>query len=174
MLDLDFELDVNELYDPEQDVFKLIPDGWYPANIQAPEVKLTKDGTGQYVSWMLKIFGQNYAGRVLFDTFNIKNKSAEAQAIGRKNIGRVMHMLKIEKTGSLKPFDGQNVMIKVGQKAPTDSDKAYAANKGEEAVPKNVIVAYREFVPGAVMATSGASVAGHLNERPPIDDDLPF
>ncbi len=172
MLDLDFELDVNELYDPEQDVFKLIPEGWLPATIQSPEVKLTKDGTGQYVSWMLKIFGQNYAGRVLFDTFNIKNKSAEAQAIGRRNIGRVMHMLKIEKTGNLKPFDGQNVMIKIGQKELSESDKKYAEAKGNTDTHKNVILAYREFVAGAGMMTNNGPIPS--SSLPPMDDDLPF
>ena len=170
MLDLDYELNVNEMYNPENDTFSLIPDGWYSATINAPEVKITKDGTGQYVSWMLKIFGANYAGRVLFDIFNIKNQSEEAQRIGRESLGRVMHTLNIEKTGTLRPFDGRNVMIKIGHKDPSDSDKAYAAKNGTEAEPKNVVKGYKAFVPGGVVnAPSDFPPANSM-----VDDEIPF
>lgn len=171
-LDLDFELNVNELYDPEKDVFKLIPEGWFSAVTERAELKLTKDGTGQYVSLMFKISGPTHAGRALFDTFNIKNKSVEAETIGRQAIGKLMKALKMEKTGTVHAFNGKNVMIKVGQKELSEADRKYAEAKGNLDTHKNVIVAYREFVSGAFISSNNAPLPS--SSLPPLDDDLPF
>lgn len=171
-IDLDFELNADELYDPEKDVFKLIPEGWFSAVTERAELKLTKDGTGQYISLMFKISGPTHAGRALFDIFNIKNKSVEAETIGKQAVGKLMKALKLEKTGTVHAFNGKSVMIKVGQKELSAEDKKYAEAKGNLDTHKNVIVAYREFVTGSFMATNNAPIP--TSSLPPIDDDLPF
>lgn len=168
MLDLEFELAADDLYDPEKDIFKLIPEGWFSAVTERAELKMTKDGTGQYVSLLLKISGPTHAGRALFDTFNIKNKSDEAVSIGKQDLGKLMKAIKLEKTGTVHAFNGKNVMIKVGQKELSESDKRYAEAKGNIDTHKNVILAYREFMVGDFVAVPSSSA------QVMVDDDLPF
>lgn len=67
-----------------------VPDGKYAVCVTQAELKATSTG-GLMVKVQLKITeGQPQAGRVVFDQFNIKNASAEAQRIGKGQLKGLM------------------------------------------------------------------------------------
>ena len=85
MGDLNF---VNEEgLDPiDPDARDMIPAGWYVARITDAEVKKTRDGSGYLLSVRYSIQGGNYNGRLVFQNINVKNKSQQAEKIGRREL----------------------------------------------------------------------------------------
>lgn len=78
------EVDVNESvgggsYEP-------IPPGEYYLKALDAEEKATKDGTGSYINVKFEVAKGDYAGRLLWQIFNINNKSEKAQKIGRQQL----------------------------------------------------------------------------------------
>jgi hypothetical protein len=70
--------------------YEPLPAGWYNAHITQAEARPTKDGTGQYIKIRYDILGPTHVGRVVFANVNIRNKSAEAERIGRAQLGDLM------------------------------------------------------------------------------------
>jgi hypothetical protein len=66
--------------------FEVIPAGEYPAIVTKSEMKPTKDGTGQRLNLTLQILSGQYQNRIVFDGLNVKNKSAQAEQIGRSQL----------------------------------------------------------------------------------------
>lgn len=71
------------LKDVKANEFELIPPGEYPAIVTKSEMKPTKDGTGQRLNLTLQILNGKFQNRTLFDGLNVKNKSSQAEQIGR-------------------------------------------------------------------------------------------
>lgn len=85
--------DVNTLPKSDMGNFDPLPAGEYGFTIKSAEVKDTKDGTGKYINCQLSITGPTHAGRVVFAKFNIRNKSAQAESIGRQQLGDMMRAI---------------------------------------------------------------------------------
>ena len=66
--------------------FEVIPAGEYAAIVAKSEMKPTKDGTGQRLNLTLQILSGQYQNRIVFDGLNVKNKSAQAEQIGRSQL----------------------------------------------------------------------------------------
>lgn len=66
-------------YDP-------IPEGEYVLEAVEAEEKQTKDGTGSYINVKFEVVRGEYAGRLLWNIFNVNNKSEKAQNIGRQQL----------------------------------------------------------------------------------------
>lgn len=66
--------------------FEVIPAGEYPAIVTKSEMKPTKDGTGQRLNLTLQILSGQYQNRIVFDGLNVKNKSSQAEQIGRSQL----------------------------------------------------------------------------------------
>jgi hypothetical protein len=81
MAALDFQTSEETLdsYDP-------IPVGEYPAMIVQSDVVPTNDKTGMRMKLTWQILDGEYAGRFVYDSINLKNKSAKAEEIGRKQL----------------------------------------------------------------------------------------
>lgn len=62
-------------YDP-------VPPGEYTLQVTSAGTKATKDGSGLMVNVEFSIVGPSYQGRKIFERFNIRNRSAEAERIG--------------------------------------------------------------------------------------------
>ena len=77
------EVDVNERvggnYDP-------IPEGDYTLEAVEAEDKVTKDGTGTYINVKFEVKGGEHDGRLIWNIFNVVNKSEAAQRIGRQQL----------------------------------------------------------------------------------------
>ena len=59
-----------------------VPAGDYTLHMESAEVIPTKDGTGVMLKATVSVVSGPYEGRKIFPQFNIRNKSAQAQAIG--------------------------------------------------------------------------------------------
>ena len=75
------EVDVNAgaEYDP-------IPEGEYTLKALEAEEKETSAGTGSYIKAKFEVVKGEYAGRLLWQNFNINNPSEKAQRIGRQQL----------------------------------------------------------------------------------------
>ncbi|HWL54296.1 MAG TPA: DUF669 domain-containing protein [Chthoniobacteraceae bacterium] len=103
-----------------------IPPGDYPFLIEKAELRDTKDGSGKYVWIQATVTGEQYAGRKVFENFNIVNSSAEAVRIGRSDLAKLAVAVgapMLQDTGELvnKAFIGR-VKVK-------DGDNKFSAYK---------------------------------------------
>ena len=112
--------------------FKPLPAGWYSAKINKADLKATKDGTGQYIAIRYDITGPTHQGRVVFGNVNIKNKSFDAENIGRKQLNDIRLALGIGQLSDTDQLIGGNLQIKLEIKEATEQ---YAA--------RNEIKAYK-------------------------------
>lgn len=76
--------------------FTPLPAGDYNVTIHDAEIKQTKSGTGQYINLKLHVDGPTHTGRFLFGALNIKNDSAQAEQIGRGQLGSILRAIGIE------------------------------------------------------------------------------
>lgn len=103
MARLDIGFTADELPESRGD-YEPLPEGWYSAEIGDAEIRVTKDGTGQYIRCRYNITGPTKAGRVVFGNLNIMNKSQKAEEIGRQQLGELMRCIglgRIEDTDQL-------------------------------------------------------------------------
>ena len=103
MARLDIGFSADELPESRGD-YEPLPEGWYSAEIGDAEIRVTKDGTGQYIRCRYNITGPTKAGRVVFGNLNIMNKSQKAEEIGRQQLGELMRCIglgRIEDTDQL-------------------------------------------------------------------------
>jgi hypothetical protein len=104
------ELPVNDKpvgsYDP-------VPAGAYSASITSAEARPTKDGSGQYIKVRYDITGPSHVGRVIFSNINIRNNSAEAERIGRAQLGDLMRACGLRQLTSPEQLIGGQVEIQV-------------------------------------------------------------
>ena len=121
---------VNEL--PErQNQYDPLPPGWYQARIAQAEVKSTKAKTGEYIAVRYDITGPTHQGRVVFGNLNISNPNAEAERIGREQLGELMRAIGLAQIADTDQLIGGVCEIKVeirkgdGQYADSNDIKAW-------------------------------------------------
>jgi hypothetical protein len=87
-----------------QTPFEVLPAGKYVVQIDASEMKPTRDGNGQYLWLELGILDGEYAGRKLFDRLNLVNANAQAQEIAQRTLSAICHA-----TGQLHVADSEQL-----------------------------------------------------------------
>jgi len=107
-----------------------IPAGEYIATIKDAEVKVTKDGTGQYIKLKLQIDAPSNTGRVIFSNLNIQNKSEAAERIGRQQLGEIMRALGLSSVANTDQLVGGTVGIKVAIREAQNGYEAQNEVKG--------------------------------------------
>ena len=103
--------------------FDPLPAGWYTAHITQAELKATNDGNGQYIKLRYDITGPTHQGRVVFGNLNIKNASAQAEEIGRQQLGEVMRAIGLSRVTDTDQLIGGNLSIKLDIRAARTDDK---------------------------------------------------
>lgn len=106
------EYRVDEL--PESGSYDLIPAGWYQAQINSADLKPTKSGDGQYLSIRFDIIAPTHQGRVVFGNVNLKNASAQAEEIGRRQLGEILRSIGKSVIRDSDELIGGQLQIKVG------------------------------------------------------------
>ena len=129
---LDQEYNVDDL--PVGGDYDLIPAGWYQAMIQGADVCATKTGSGQYIKLKLSIIAPTHQGRVVFANLNIKNASAAAEDIGRKQLGDVLRAIGVHGLRDTEQLINGNLMIKMAIKEAQNGYDAQNEVKGYKAV----------------------------------------
>lgn len=88
-----FGLNFNDIKEEEYD---LLPNGKYDVKFDKVEVKETKNSVasgksnGFYLNIALKVVGEKYNNRVIFDVVNFENPSETAQRIGAERLKRIL------------------------------------------------------------------------------------
>jgi hypothetical protein len=75
-----------EIYPPGK---YLYPPGKYLAQITHSEMRVTKDGNGQYLYLELDILEGQYAGRKLFDRLNLVNANPDTVQIAQRTLSSI-------------------------------------------------------------------------------------
>jgi hypothetical protein len=78
--------DANEV--PEDEGFRALPKGAYPAIAVESEMKPTKKGTGEYLQFTFEILDGKGKGRKVWARMNIKNPNSTAQDIGQRELAQ--------------------------------------------------------------------------------------
>jgi hypothetical protein len=69
--------------------YEVLPPGQYRVQIVVSEMRLTKDGMGQYLYLQLDVLEGQYAGRKLFDRLNLVNPNPEAVQIAQRTLSAI-------------------------------------------------------------------------------------
>ena len=123
MARLDIGFTADELPESRGD-YEPLPEGWYSADIGDAEIRVTKDGTGQYIRCRYNITGPTKAGRVVFGNLNIMNKSQKAEEIGRQQLGELMRSVGIGRIEDTDQLIGCPLQIKLSIRP---AENGYAA-----------------------------------------------
>ena len=93
--------------------FEPLPAGWYNVAVTAAELKPTKAGTGQYIAVRYDVTGPTHQGRVVFGNLNVFNPNAEAEKIGRQQLGELMAATGINTLDDTDDLIGKQLSIKL-------------------------------------------------------------
>jgi hypothetical protein len=156
--------DVNTLPEGNGGNYDPLPPGWYNANITAAELKPTKDGSGQYIKVRYDITGPTHQGRVVFGNLNIKNASANAEKIGRQQLGEIMRAIGLAKVTDTDQLIGGSLSIKLDVRAATEQYSAQNEVKGFKAITGS---APTFAAPAASPAASAPAAAAPAKATPP-------
>lgn len=147
---LDTPINANDLPDDTGGDYTPLPEGEYSVTIKDAEVKATNDGTGQYIKLRLDVQGPTHAGRVVFSNINIRNKSEQAEQIGRGQLKAVMSALGIATLTDTDQLIGGQLIVKLSVRAARTDEKT-----GKTYEASNDVKAYKP-AGGAPMAAPGA------------------
>lgn len=130
---------LNETYDVStlpkgSNNFEPLPAGWYAASITKAEVCATKDGRGQYIKIRYDITGPTHQGRVMFGNLNIRNASAQAEEIGRQQLGELMRAIGLDRVNDTDQLIGGHLQIKLSVKPADEKYEAGNEVKGFRAI----------------------------------------
>jgi hypothetical protein len=146
------EVDAPAQYSP-------IPDGEYILKALDAEEKTTSKGDGSYIKVKFEVAKGEYAGRLLWQNFNINNPSEKAQSIGRQQMvswATACGKADADDTDKLldKPFRAA-VSIEKGTGGYSDSNriKAFLFEQVESSAPAPKAKA----APAAAAAAAGKS-----------------
>lgn len=131
---LNESFDINSLPEQQND-FSPLPEGWYNATIKSAEIRDTKDKTGQFIAIRYDINGPTHSGRVVFGNINIKNKSTQAEEIGRQALGSIMRAIGLSRVDDTDQLIGGSLQIKLSIRTqdgyePTNDVRSYKAIEG--------------------------------------------
>lgn len=90
-----------------------LPAGWYNVMIVESEVKPTKDTTGLMLVMQYKVMDGQYANRLIFARFNIKNNNPVAQEIAYKQLSAVCHAVGVLQVEDSQLLHGKPFKVKV-------------------------------------------------------------
>ena len=119
--------------------FEVIPAGEYPAIVTKSEMKPTKDGTGQRLNLTLQILSGQYQNRIVFDGLNVKNKSAQAEQIGRSQLKALCVAVNIPDPKSSEELHNKSFTVKL------------KIGKDQNGNPRNEVAGYKARIQPAAL-----------------------
>ena len=85
---------------------EVLPPGKYPAQIVNSEMRLTRDGMGQYLHLEIDVLDGPYRGRKLFDRLNLVNANTQTVEIAQRTLSVICHA-----TGRLQVQDSEELHL---------------------------------------------------------------
>ena len=100
--------------------YEVLPAGKYRAQIVESEMRVTRNGMGQYLWLMLDILEGPHQGRKIFDQLNLVNPNPTTVEIAQRTLSAICHA-----TGKLQVSDSEELhlipmTIQIGVKPPKD------------------------------------------------------
>ena len=86
--------------------FEVLPAGTYRAQIVESEMRVTRDGMGQYLWLMLDILEGQYQGRKVFDQLNLVNANPKTVEIAKRTLSSICHA-----TGRMEISDSESLHL---------------------------------------------------------------
>ena len=85
---------------------EVLPPGKYPVQIVKSDIRLTKDGMGQYLFLEIDVLEGPYQGRKLFDRLNLVNANPQTVEIAQRTLSAICHA-----TGRLQVQDSEELHL---------------------------------------------------------------
>lgn len=102
-------------HDTEQRDYEELPNGIYKMEIEASEVKETSSGSGTILKTTnVVIEPEDYAGRKLFNNYNLENKNVQAQEIGQKQFAALCRAIGVSEVEDSEELHFHAFTVKVG------------------------------------------------------------
>lgn len=139
----------------EENVGGLIKPGNYNVIIEKIETKDTKTN-GKALNFWLKIFGESYNNKMIFDFINIQNQSEQATQIGLSRLKRISELCG---TCDLNQMLGKKMTCYIG--VQKSKDPQYG--------DKETVKTYNEYVAG-----NNGDAYKVSNDAKFSSDDIPF
>jgi len=86
--------------------FELLPPGKYVVQIVASEMRVTKDGMGQYLWLELDVLEGDLMGRKVFDRLNLVNNNPSTVEFAQRTLSAICHA-----TGRMQVQDSENLHL---------------------------------------------------------------
>jgi uncharacterized protein DUF669 len=86
--------------------YEVLPAGRYQVQVVDSDLRVTKDGTGQYLWLMMDILEGAYQGRKVFDQLNLINRSAQTVEIAQRTLSAICHA-----TGKMQVSDSEELHL---------------------------------------------------------------
>ena len=86
--------------------YELLPAGKYRAQIVESEMRVTKNGMGQFLWLMLDILEGEYKGRKIFDQLNLVNPNPTTVEIAQRTLSAICHA-----TGKMHVSDSEELHL---------------------------------------------------------------
>lgn len=103
-----------------------LPEGTYQVVIADCKEKPTKDGTGKYLEIAMQVIAGDHANRKAWDRINLRNKSQQAESIGRAQLSAFCRATGVMQPKSTSDFLGKTASVKIGLEK---DDKGVIRNK---------------------------------------------
>lgn len=173
-----FQFDASTVQ-PDTGVMDAIPAGWYNVMAEKSEIKPTKAADGScYLEFVYNIVDGQYAGRKLFDRFNIRNTNPTAQEIGYRQLSALAHAVGVIQFQDSAQLHNIPFKVKVKVRAADaqyeasneiSARKHISENVGGPAAAAPVAAAPQQFAPPAQQAPQGwgAPVAAPAQQYAP-------
>ena len=92
---------------------ELLPAGKYRAQIVESEMRVTKNGMGQFLWLMLDILEGEHKGRKIFDQLNLVNPNPTTVEIAQRTLSAICHA-----TGKMHVSDSEELHLRSCQRKP--------------------------------------------------------
>lgn len=114
-------------HNTEQADYSELPGGVYDLEIIASDVVPTKDGRGTILKTTNSVVRpEEYAGRKIFNNYNIENASAQAQEIGQRQFASLCRAIGKQEVEDSDELHGYAYRVKIGLGKPS-KDGQYPA-----------------------------------------------
>lgn len=133
--------------------FDVIPPGEYPAVVTKSEMKPTRDGTGQRLNLTVQICSGPFQNRLVFDGLNVKNKSAQCQAIGLSQLKALCVAVNVPDPKVSEELHDKAMIVKL------------KIGKDQNGNPNNEVVAYKAKLPATAQQAAPQQPAANLVEQ---------
>ena len=132
--------------------FSAIPAGDYPVIVTASELKLTKDGTGQYLELSLEVQDGPQRGAKLWDRLNLHNNNPKAVQIAQRQLSQLCHSVGVLQVNDSEQLHHKPCLAIVSARVepgrePTNEVKGYKAIAGAPVAAASLFNAPRTAAP---------------------------